>query len=469
MILSGKFKKSYYSQFSVLALMIVDALMIVAAFKSMYVLNGLGQYLSSPYLSLCVISILSWIVAGLFADIYKVENLLRFRKILLSSLVGFLFHVFIISIYLFTFKVYNYPLDFLIRIYSVALLLIILSKFLLLELYRYFESLEFNRKNVIIVGYTPRGKELSEFFKKDKTLAYNVKGFFDETFETYHEKNEIKGNLDDIKSFCIREDIDEIYYTLSNNSECVKDLSRFADDNFIHFGVVQDFEGFRYKKLDARLYDDGKIPILTPRKEPLRFFFNRQVKRTFDIFFSLGVILFIFPILLPVIAVLIKLNSKGPVFFKQLRTGRNGKPFVCYKFRTMTVNSEANSKQAEKNDARITKIGAILRKTSLDEFPQFFNVLIGDMSVVGPRPHMLKHTEEYSEIISDFKIRHFITSGITGYAQIKGYRGETKETEQMAARVMLDNWYLENWSLTLDIKIIFFTVWNALRGEKNAY
>jgi putative colanic acid biosynthesis UDP-glucose lipid carrier transferase len=165
----------------------------------------------------------------------------------------------------------------------------------------------------------------------------------------------------------------------------------------------------------------------------------------------------------------IKLDSKGPIFFRQMRSGKNGKPFWCHKFRTMTVNNESDSKQASKNDSRITKVGAFLRKTSLDEFPQFYNVLIGDMSVVGPRPHMLKHTEEYSAIIDNFKVRHFINSGITGYAQVNGYRGETKDNSQMEKRVIYDNWYLENWSLSLDIKIIIKTVVNAIRGEKNAY
>lgn len=206
-----------------------------------------------------------------------------------------------------------------------------------------------------------------------------------------------------------------------------------------------------------------------PRRDPLNLFFNQQVERVFDIMFSLLVIITLFPVIVPTVAFAIRIDSKGPVFFRQLHLGKNGSPFWCFKFRTMTINGDSDKKQATQNDPRITKVGAFLRKSSLDEFPQFYNVLIGDMSVVGTRPHMLKHTEEYSPIIDEFKIRHFINSGITGYAQVNGFRGETKNNFLMNKRVECDNWYLENWSLSLDLKIIFLTVINAIRGEKNAY
>jgi exopolysaccharide biosynthesis polyprenyl glycosylphosphotransferase len=193
------------------------------------------------------------------------------------------------------------------------------------------------------------------------------------------------------------------------------------------------------------------------------------LKRAFDIVFSVLVISLIFPILFPILAILIKLSSKGPVFFKQLRTGKDNNSFYCYKFRTMRINQDSDKKQACKNDNRITKIGAFMRKTSLDELPQFFNVLQGDMSVVGPRPHMLLHTEEYSKIIDSFMVRHFVKPGITGWAQVNGYRGNTEAPELMAKRVAYDTWYLENWSLWLDITIIFKTVFNIFQGEENAF
>jgi undecaprenyl-phosphate galactose phosphotransferase/putative colanic acid biosynthesis UDP-glucose lipid carrier transferase len=166
---------------------------------------------------------------------------------------------------------------------------------------------------------------------------------------------------------------------------------------------------------------------------------------------------------------IIKLESPGPVFFRQKRSGRDNRPFVCLKFRSMYVNDLAHNKQAGKGDSRVTKFGAFIRKTSIDELPQFFNVFWGDMSVVGPRPHMINLAKEYSELINNYLVRQFAKPGITGWAQVNGYRGETKELSDMENRVEYDIWYIENWSLLLDIKIIVRTVINILKGDENAY
>jgi len=197
--------------------------------------------------------------------------------------------------------------------------------------------------------------------------------------------------------------------------------------------------------------------------------FSKLFKRSFDIIFSLFIIIFVLSWLLPILAVLIKLESKGPVFFIQLRTGHNNTHFKCYKFRSMLINSDAHKKQATRNDHRITRVGAILRKTSLDELPQFFNVLIGNMSIVGPRPHMVSHTEEYSQLTDNYKAMHSLKPGITGWAQVSGLRGEVHNTEAMIKRVDADVWYMKNWSFMLDLKIIFLTFWITLKGDKNAY
>jgi len=169
------------------------------------------------------------------------------------------------------------------------------------------------------------------------------------------------------------------------------------------------------------------------------------------------------------VALGIKLTSKGPVFFIQERSGENGRTFGCIKFRSMRVNDEADRVQATKNDPRKTRFGSFLRKSSIDELPQFINVLKGDMSIVGPRPHMLQHTELYSKLVNKYMVRHLIKPGITGWAQVTGYRGETHELSQMEGRVRRDIWYLENWSLLLDIRIMLLTVWNALKRDENAY
>lgn len=206
------------------------------------------------------------------------------------------------------------------------------------------------------------------------------------------------------------------------------------------------------------------LEIFNPQEIPLDHLSYRIQKRGFDILFSSLVILFVFSWLFPLLAIVIKLTSRGPVFFIQERTGINNKTFKCYKFRTMSVNKESDTKQAEKNDTRITPLGSFLRKSNMDELPQFLNVLLGHMSVVGPRPHMLKHTDQYSALIEHYKERHFVKPGITGWAQVNGFRGLTDELWKMEKRVEYDMNYLEKWNFLWDLRIIYLTVMG-----KNAY
>jgi exopolysaccharide biosynthesis polyprenyl glycosylphosphotransferase len=243
-------------------------------------------------------------------------------------------------------------------------------------------------------------------------------------------------------------------------------MMKFCDDKMIRLRITPDFSSFMQRKINVDFF--GGIPVITLREEPLQYEFNRFLKRVFDIIFSLLVIILVMSWLLPIIAMLIKLTSKGPVFFAQTRSGIDNKAFTCLKFRSMALNDYSDLKQATKNDPRVTKIGRFLRKSSLDEMPQFFNVLVGDMSVVGPRPHMIRHTEDYSKIVDGFMVRHLVLPGITGAAQVNGYRGETKSDEDMIVRVKYDVWYLENWTLLLDIKLIFLTVINLIKGSENA-
>jgi len=196
---------------------------------------------------------------------------------------------------------------------------------------------------------------------------------------------------------------------------------------------------------------------------------GRIKKRLFDIVFSIMVSILLLSWLIPLMAILIKLDSRGPVFFVQLRSGINNRPFLCFKFRSLKLNNESDTKQVTQNDNRFTRLGKFLRKTNLDEMPQFLNVMMGDMSIVGPRPHMLKHTDEYSQLIGEYMVRQFLKPGITGWAQVNGYRGETKQVYLMHKRVEHDLWYMEHWSLWLDIRIIFMTIVNAIKGEKNAF
>jgi putative colanic acid biosynthesis UDP-glucose lipid carrier transferase len=324
-----------------------------------------------------------------------------------------------------------------------------------------------NYKQAVIIGAGPLGAGLKEVLESNTDLGYQVVGFFDDK-PSGNSKVNVIGMVDECIDFVKNTRVTEIFCALPNPSvDQVDFLMRQADAEMIRFKLVHDVQNYFKKTVHVQLY--GHFPVFSPRKEPLGNRGNQFIKRVFDVCFSLFVCLFIMSWLVPLLALLIKLDSKGPVFFRQLRSGINNQPFYCLKFRSMTVNGEADTKQATFADKRITRIGAFLRRTSLDEMPQFFNVLMGDMSVVGPRPHMLQHTAAYSAIIDQFMVRHLLLPGITGWAQVKGLRGETKDDQAMEQRVKLDIWYLENWSIFLDLKIIFLTIWQILIGHKNAW
>ncbi|SEL25854.1 exopolysaccharide biosynthesis polyprenyl glycosylphosphotransferase [Parapedobacter koreensis] len=221
--------------------------------------------------------------------------------------------------------------------------------------------------------------------------------------------------------------------------------------------------------IDYKLRYLDSVPVLSKPPEPMSEIHNRFKKRLFDLLFSTAVIVLVLSWLYPVLAILIKLQSKGPVLFTQQRSGRNNKPFWCYKFRSMQVNADSDQQQATPHDQRITPIGRFLRRTNLDELPQFINVFKGEMSVVGPRPHMLAHTAAYRELINKYMARHFVKPGITGWAQVNGYRGATHNPVLMERRVAHDRWYMQNWTAMLDIQIVFMTIINMFRGEENAY
>jgi len=240
-----------------------------------------------------------------------------------------------------------------------------------------------------------------------------------------------------------------------------------AEKECIRFKIVPNLSVFITREVHIDFF--GDLPILSLRSEPLDDVGNRIKKRALDIIISFLVIIFILSWLVPLLGLLIFIESRGPIFFKQMRTGKDKQPFSCIKFRSMKINKEADSRQATQNDMRVTTIGRILRKTSLDEFPQFINVFIGEMSLVGPRPHMLKHTSDYSKVVDDYMVRQFIKPGITGWAQINGYRGEITNPEQIKMRVNKDLWYLENWTLWLDIQILFLTIYHVFKSDKNAY
>lgn len=335
-------------------------------------------------------------------------------------------------------------------------------------LLKFYRRKGYNFKRVVIVGAGKNGMELYRAMRDDISLGFNILGFFDDNLALRDILPSYLGTTDKVEEFAIAKDIDEIYCTLpGTNDEKILRMLNFAEKQMIRFYIVPEF--YRNVKKSMVMEFLESVPLLTIRREPLQAFYNRALKRSFDLVFSSVVLCTIFPILYVLIGFLIKRSSPGPIFFKQKRTGLYGHDFECYKFRTMRVNDQADTMQAVKDDPRKTKIGDFLRRTNLDEFPQFINVFKGDMSVVGPRPHMLKHTEQYSALIDKYMVRHLVKPGVTGWAQVTGYRGETKTLEQMEGRVKRDVWYIENWTFFLDLKIIVVTLVNMFRGDKNAY
>ncbi|MCP9611015.1 undecaprenyl-phosphate glucose phosphotransferase [Coprobacter tertius] len=324
-----------------------------------------------------------------------------------------------------------------------------------------------NFRRIIIVGAGKTGQLLYKNLQSDAGYGYKFMGFFDDNISLNGKIPLYRGTTDKVEEFALAEHIDEIYCALpGSQDEKILRLIRFTELNMIRFYIIPEINRYVFKRMHYHML--GDVPVLTLRDEPLENPFSRFFKRSFDIIFSLIVLLFSPFWLLPA-AIAVKLSSPGPVFFVQRRTGYKGREFNCYKFRTMRVNNDADHKQATRNDPRKTKIGEFFRKTNIDELPQFINVLRGDMSVVGPRPHMLRHTADYSKVVDKYMVRHFVRPGLTGWAQVNGLRGETKALWQMERRVEFDVWYIENWNFWLDIKIIFKTIVNALRGEKNAF
>jgi len=405
---------------------------------------------------------LFWIVSTTSLKTYKQKRVMRITTILDGLIKSFILHLFLIFSFI---SILKQPVDsvkiFILK-YAIFCVFVILWRIFTTSLLKNIRQRGYNHKKVIIAGSGKAGNDIYNFFQKHPEYGYRCLGFFDDNKS--HENR--LGSLSDLEDYALKNKVDEIYCILSDlKNSWVQELISFTDNNIIRLKIIPDFRGISNYKVDVYFFD--KIPVLNLRDFPLDNSVNRILKRIFDVMFSLIIILTVFPWLLPLVAIGIKLSSTGPVFFKQLRSGRGNKAFLCYKFRTMSVNEQAHELQAYQNDPRITPFGSFLRRKNIDELPQFFNVLKGDMSIVGPRPHMISHTQKYSKQIDKFMVRHFVMGGITGLAQVKGFRGETKELSQMQKRVSLDIWYVENWSFYLDIKIIFNTFLTMLTSKND--
>lgn len=371
-------------------------------------------------------------------------------------------------------KMFAFCLSFGVAFY----IILIISRFCELYLLKYYRSKGHNGRTVMFVGNDPAIIEMYNDMTEDPSAGYHVNGYYANQDIPNAPTGLVRlGNmskLNEIMDSSINNtingspiNIDELFCCLSHDdSKTIIKLIHFCDKNVIHFYYLPRQFGEYKLHLDPRTFL-GKT-VYSNHFEPLTSMGNRAAKRAFDIFVS-GIICLCMLPFIPIIALCIKIQSPGPIFFKQARTGLNGQTFQCLKFRSMHVNKDADKAQATKNDPRKFAFGNFMRKTNIDEFPQFINVLKGDMSIVGPRPHMLHHTEIYGSLIDKYMVRHFSKPGITGWAQVTGYRGETKELWQMEERIRRDIWYIENWSFWLDIRIILMTAKSIIFPDKNAY
>ena len=405
---------------------------------------------------------IGWTITALisqFYEVYRFSFITRVFTLLVRQLLFF-------TLLVFAYSGLHTSLDLtpisIIKYIALSSLFISFSKygmFFLLKKYR--GNYKLNNRNTVILGANRQGSLLEDFFEATPHLGFQNK-------KTFSVKELSKHELESIFRYILNNKIDEIYCSTSElNNRDLLSIVNFADNNLKVVKFIPESTQVLSKKLKHDFY--GVIPILSFRTIALNDPFNLFLKRAFDVVFSLMVIVFILSWLTPILAILISLESKGPVFFTQLRNGHNYNSFKCFKFRSMIINPAADLIQVSRDDDRITTVGKFLRKTSIDEIPQFFNVFLGQMSVVGPRPHMLSHTEIYAKSINKFMVRHFVKPGITGLAQVSGFRGEIETEKDIIGRVKHDIFYIENWSFFLDTKIIVQTILNFLKGEEKAY
>lgn len=452
---------------------------IFFAFSDLFALNFVNliliQFFSQPdtgvnyiYTIFSMINNMIWLICAYSTAIYVTNKMLNLTRLIDRTLIAFMLFISIDFLLLFTFHLERYY-DFILYSATAFLTFLFLSRLLFKLLIHFVYKTERYQKKIVFINCNQQSQELIRYFETHKKPTL-ILGYFDDDDSSSQIKYKYPylGKVSDCLAYAKKNRITEIYSCQSpENDHALYELAELAEKNFIRFKFVPDFKN--YINCDFYVDLEEGIPVLSLHREPLDDMTNRIKKRFFDIAFSAFVIIFFLSWMLPFIAVLIKLDSKGPVLFKQNRTGKNNRSFICLKLRTLQVNELADSLQVTRNDSRITPLGRFLRKSNLDELPQFFNVLAGSMSIVGSRPHMLKHTEEYSGAYDKYMIRHYLKPGITGWAQINGYRGEISEPGQLKSRVEHDIWYLENWNIWLDIRIVSRTFFSTLTGNTNAF
>ncbi|MBQ2055811.1 MAG: undecaprenyl-phosphate glucose phosphotransferase [Bacteroidaceae bacterium] len=451
----------------------VDALLMLGfTMVVYYFMTGLIPF--TAYLHYKMYMLLS-LLAFIFSD-FIFPPLLQMRKVkpekIVVNLIYFIIVYMMLLIAMLSFVDVNMlSLKFVLVTSSIIWLLLVVWRLSCRVLVKKIRTLGRNSRTIIFVGASQNMVDLYREILNDPSTGYKVLGYIDNS------KNDNLGSLPYLGDMSVLYDyltenhtnIDMLFYaSTSSDVDNARKLINFCDNHIIRFYQVPNLYSYFRRELKLELM--GDIPVLYVREEPLLNPFNRFIKRSFDIVAACLFLFTIFPFIYIIVGTIIKITSPGPIFFKQKRNRLDGKEFFCYKFRSMKVNNDADKVQATKNDPRKYPFGNFMRRTNIDELPQFINVLNGTMSIVGPRPHMVKHTEEYGALIDKYMVRHLAKPGITGWAQVKGCRGETKELYQMEERIEKDIWYVENWSFLLDLRIIFMTAFNMFfTKEENAY
>jgi len=409
---------------------------------------------------------ISWLLIGIGLNFYSIDRKEQF----INKYHKFLRHYFVFVLSYFTVLAFAK-----VNFESQEQIIVLLLLLIFLSFYRwcFFESRKWYRREggnflkVIVLGNDKNLSFLEEIFNKPD-YGYRYLGYFQGKNKESRKNAKYLGSFKHSFKYILEKEIDEIYCMVSQFSvpELIE-LRNFADNNLIKLKLIPDNKGFYSNSMEFEMFD--KVPVLNLRKSPLEKNYAKYGKRIFDIIISSFVILFILLWLVLVLYFLNRFESKGPVIFKQLRHGYNKKSFWCYKFRSMAINKDANRQMCTRNDLRVTRVGRFIRKNSIDELPQFINVLLGDMSIIGPRPHMELHTNQFQKDVDKYLVRHFAKPGITGLAQVRGYRGEITRKSDIVNRTRMDIFYLEKWTVLLDIKIIYQTIYNCFHGEEKAY
>lgn len=449
--------------FSVAGDFVILNSLFVAAF---YAFSGPSQAFSSiDYLTFYLYLNFTWSILILLFGAHQIERNSSRKSILFLCTRLVIFFFFLFLLYFQITPLAYFPRSEIKYLFILFFILLISWKLSVYYVFLVLRKKGHYQRKVIIVGFGPESVELSRFFSANVWSGYRFLGFFDGSKD---EKRGVIGDWQEIKSYVDHHEVDEIFLALHRIPQMVmQDVGVLLSDYPGKVRVIPELGRFSFKS--AELISYGSVPVLQIQPGPLSYWYNRLVKRVFDVILSLVVISGVVSWMSVILYILSIPGKNGGLFFTQKRTGIDGKEFTCIKYRTMRRNRDAHEKQAVYNDERVTPTGRILRKLSLDELPQFLNVLAGQMSVVGPRPHMLRHTEEYRHLIQGFMLRHTVKPGITGLAQVNGFRGEIKNMNDLRNRVESDVSYVENWSINLDLRIIAQTLWVLVRGQKEAY